>query len=98
MKVLIVGAGVVGTVYVVHLAAAGSTVEVLGHGPRTGEVAAGGLCAREVSRGGGMPAAPTTSSWSGSGVISCPQPVPVCPAWLGSQRSSSWATTRQAGL
>src|ERR1039458_1657581 len=52
MKVLIVGAGVVGTVYVVHLAAAGSTVEVLGHGPRTGEVAAGGLCAREVTGGG----------------------------------------------
>ena len=35
MKVLIVGAGVVGTVYGAHLAAAGSTVQVLSHGPRT---------------------------------------------------------------
>ena len=52
MKVLIVGAGVVGTVYGAHLAAAGSTVWVLSHGPRTDEVAAGGLCAREVTGGG----------------------------------------------
>jgi 2-dehydropantoate 2-reductase len=52
MKVLIVGAGVVGTVYGAHLAAAGSTVEVLSHGPRTDEVAAGGLCARDVTAGG----------------------------------------------
>ena len=52
MKVLIVGAGVVGTVYGAHLAAAGSTVEVLSHGPRTDEVAAGGLCARDVTGGG----------------------------------------------
>jgi 2-dehydropantoate 2-reductase len=52
MKVLIVGAGVVGTVYGAHLAAAGSTVEVLSHGPRTDEVAAGGLCARDVAGGG----------------------------------------------
>ena len=50
--VLIVGAGVVGTVYGAHLAAAGSTVEVLSHGPRTDEVAAGGLCARDVTGGG----------------------------------------------
>ena len=52
MKVLIVGAGVVGTVYGAHLAAAGSTVQVLSHGPRTDEVAAGGLCARDVAGGG----------------------------------------------
>jgi len=52
MKVLIVGAGVVGTVYGAHLAAAGSTVWVLSHGPRTNEVAARGLCAREVTGGG----------------------------------------------
>jgi 2-dehydropantoate 2-reductase len=49
MKVLIVGAGVVGTVYGAHLAAAGNTVSVLSHGPRTEEVAAGGLCARDVT-------------------------------------------------
>jgi 2-dehydropantoate 2-reductase len=52
MKVLIVGAGVVGTVYGAHLAAAGNAVSVLSHGPRTDEVAAGGLCAREVTGGG----------------------------------------------
>ena len=52
MRVLIVGAGVVGTVYGAHLAAAGNTVSVLEHGPRTAEVAAGGLCAREVTGGG----------------------------------------------
>ena len=52
MKVLIVGAGVVGTVYGAHLAAAGSTVEVLSHGPRTDEAAAGGLRARDVTGGG----------------------------------------------
>jgi 2-dehydropantoate 2-reductase len=49
MKVLIVGAGVVGTVYGAHLAAAGNTVSVLSHEPRTDEVAAGGLCAREAT-------------------------------------------------
>src|ERR1700683_3918262 len=52
MRVLVVGAGVVGTVYGAHLAAAGNTVWVLSHGPRTGEVAAGGLCARDVLGGG----------------------------------------------
>ena len=48
MKVLIVGAGVIGTVYGAHLAAAGNTVWVLSHGVRTDEVAAGGLSARIV--------------------------------------------------
>ena len=52
MKVLVVGAGVIGTVYGAHLAAAGSTVWVLSHGPRTDEVAVGGLCARDVLGGG----------------------------------------------
>jgi 2-dehydropantoate 2-reductase len=52
MKVLVVGTGVIGTVYGAHLAAAGSTVWVLSHGPRTDEVAAGGLCARDVLGGG----------------------------------------------
>ena len=48
MRVLIAGAGLIGTVYGAHLAAAGSTVSVLSHGPRTDEVAAGGLSARDV--------------------------------------------------
>jgi 2-dehydropantoate 2-reductase len=51
VKVLIVGAGVVGTVYGAHLAVAGNTVSVLSHGLRTGEVAAGGLSARDVVSG-----------------------------------------------
>jgi 2-dehydropantoate 2-reductase len=52
MRVLVVGAGVIGTVYGAHLAAAGNTVSVLSHGPRTDEVAAGGLSARDVLGGG----------------------------------------------
>lgn len=51
MKVLIVGAGVIGTVYGAHLAAAGNTVWVLSHGVRTDEVATGGLSARDVLSG-----------------------------------------------
>ena len=43
MKVLIVGAGVIGTVYGAPVAAAGNQVSVLSHGRRTGEVAAAGL-------------------------------------------------------
>ena len=52
MKVLIVGAGVIGTVYGAHLAAAGNQVSVLSHGRRTDEVTAGGLRAHDVLRGG----------------------------------------------
>jgi 2-dehydropantoate 2-reductase len=52
MKMLIVGAGVIGTVYGAHLAAAGNQVSVLSHGSRTDEVASGGLCARDVIGGG----------------------------------------------
>jgi ketopantoate reductase len=51
MKMLIVGAGGIGTVYGAHVAAAGSKVSVLGHGPRTSEVAVAGLSAREVLGG-----------------------------------------------
>jgi 2-dehydropantoate 2-reductase len=52
MKTLIVGAGVIGTVYGAHIAAAGNQVSVLSHGRRTAEVAAAGLRAREVPGGG----------------------------------------------
>jgi 2-dehydropantoate 2-reductase len=51
MKMLLVGAGVIGTVYGAHLAAAGIEVSVLDHGPRTGEVARSGLSARDVRSG-----------------------------------------------
>jgi 2-dehydropantoate 2-reductase len=49
---LIVGAGVIGTVYGAHAAAAGHQVWVLSHEPRTSEVAAVGMCARDVLDGG----------------------------------------------
>jgi len=52
MKMLIVGAGVIGTVYGAHIAAAGNQVSVLSHGRRTSEVAEAGLSARDVLRGG----------------------------------------------
>ena len=51
VKMLIVGAGVIGTVYGARLAAAGNSVCVLSHGPRTGEVALRGLRARDVQGG-----------------------------------------------
>jgi 2-dehydropantoate 2-reductase len=52
MKILIVGAGVIGTVYGAHLAAAGNHVSVLSHGRRTDDVAAAGLRAHDVLGGG----------------------------------------------
>ena len=48
MKVLIIGAGVIGTVYGAHLGAAGHAVHVLSHPPRTDDIAARGLAARDV--------------------------------------------------
>jgi 2-dehydropantoate 2-reductase len=51
MKVLIVGAGVIGTVYGAHLAAAGHEVSVLSHGLRTDEVIAAGLSACDAGSG-----------------------------------------------
>ena len=51
MKVLIIGAGVVGTVYGAHLAAAGHEVQVLSHPPRTDDIRLAGLRARDVLDG-----------------------------------------------
>jgi 2-dehydropantoate 2-reductase len=51
MRVLVIGAGVIGTVYGAHLGAAGHTVSVLSHPPRTDDVAARGLAARDVLTG-----------------------------------------------
>jgi len=51
MKVLIIGAGVIGTVYGAHLGAAGHTVDVLSHPPRTDDIALRGLTAHEVLDG-----------------------------------------------
>jgi 2-dehydropantoate 2-reductase len=51
VRVLLVGAGVIGTVYGAHLAAAGHTVSVLSHPPRTDDVAVTGLLARDLDDG-----------------------------------------------
>ncbi len=51
MKVLTVGSGVIGTVYGAQLAAEGHVVSVLRHPPRTEQVAADGLRARDVLGG-----------------------------------------------
>ncbi len=48
MKVLIIGAGVIGTVYGAHLEAAGHAVSVLAHGARTVEVDRNGLRAHDM--------------------------------------------------
>jgi 2-dehydropantoate 2-reductase len=49
MKILIVGAGVIGTVYGAHLGASGHKLSVLAHGTRTEAVARDGLSARDVT-------------------------------------------------
>jgi len=79
VKVLIVGAGVIGTVYGAQLAAAGAVVSVLSHGhapmtwlpracPRvTSRAEPGSARALPWSR---VPAAHSTSSWSRSAVSS----------------------------
>ncbi len=51
MKVLIVGAGVIGTVYGAQLGTAGHGISVLAHGDRTDAIAARGLYARDVISG-----------------------------------------------
>ena len=51
MNVLIVGAGVVGTVYGAQLGTAGHGISVLAHGDRTDAIAARGLHARDVTSG-----------------------------------------------
>src|SRR6266568_1067456 len=51
MRVLIAGAGVIGTVYAAHLAGAGHAVSVLSHPPRTEDVARNGLVAHDVLEG-----------------------------------------------
>ncbi len=50
MNVLVVGAGVIGTVYGAHLSAAGDVL-VLAHGARTDAIASEGLRARDVLSG-----------------------------------------------
>lgn len=52
MRVLITGAGVIGTVYGAHLGAAGHAISVLSHPPRTDDIAARGLAARDLRSAG----------------------------------------------
>jgi 2-dehydropantoate 2-reductase len=52
MRILVAGAGVIGTVYGAHLGAAGHAISVLSHPPRTAGIAARGLAARDVLAGG----------------------------------------------
>ena len=49
MNVLVVGAGVIGTVYGAQLATSGHTVAVLEHGARTAEIAQRGLVAHDLA-------------------------------------------------
>lgn len=51
LRVLVVGAGVIGTVYGAQLAAAGNAVSVLAHGTRTDEVARNGLIVQDALDG-----------------------------------------------
>jgi 2-dehydropantoate 2-reductase len=50
VEVLLVGAGVIGTVYASELIGAGHSVTVLAHGPRTEAVEARGLATRDVTK------------------------------------------------
>ena len=51
MNILVVGAGVIGTVYGAHLGAANHRISVLAHGERTAAIAVRGLHARDIASG-----------------------------------------------
>jgi ketopantoate reductase len=51
MEVLLIGAGVIGTVYGSHLSADGQLVSVLAHGAHTDAIAEGGLAATDLATG-----------------------------------------------
>src|SRR4029079_8311983 len=51
MHILVVGAGVIGTVYGAHLGAANHRISVLAHGERTAAIAVRGLHARDIASG-----------------------------------------------
>jgi 2-dehydropantoate 2-reductase len=51
MNVLIIGAGVIGTVYGAHLGSAGHGISILAHGDRTNAIAARGVRARDLRSG-----------------------------------------------
>ena len=51
MNILVVGAGVIGTVYGAHLGAADHRISVLAHGERTSAIAVRGLHVRDITSG-----------------------------------------------
>jgi 2-dehydropantoate 2-reductase len=51
MRILVAGAGVIGTVYGAHLGGAGHAISVLRHPPRTAGIVARGLTARDLLTG-----------------------------------------------
>jgi ketopantoate reductase len=51
MNILVVGAGVIGTVYGAHLGAASHRISVLAHGERTAAIAVRGRYARDITSG-----------------------------------------------
>lgn len=52
MRVLVVGAGVIGTIYGAHLSAAGHAISVLSRPPRAHQLAREGMTAHDVLDGG----------------------------------------------
>jgi len=64
MDILVIGAGVIGTVYGAHLGAADHRISVLAHGEHTAAIARSGLRARELASGieAQTPAAVVTSA------------------------------------
>jgi len=84
MKVLIVGAGVIGTVYGAQLAAAGNAVSVLSHRPRTDDVTDRGLSAHDVLGGGRADARVNVVADAGAGydlvlaAVRCDQLASAC--------------------
>jgi 2-dehydropantoate 2-reductase len=67
VNVLIVGAGVIGTVYGAHLGAAGHTVHVLSRPPRTDGIAVHGLAAHDVVSGARTEATARVVDTAGAG-------------------------------
>jgi 2-dehydropantoate 2-reductase len=65
VKLLLVGAGVIGTVYGAHFAAGGVTVSVLDHGQRTREVGRDGLVALDILDGQRVQSAATVVPTAG---------------------------------
>lgn len=51
MNILVIGAGVIGTVYGAHLGVANHRISVLAHGDRTAAIDVRGLQARDVTSG-----------------------------------------------